>query len=57
MEDVETDRDVEQNTQEEGGIIGTAKTRIRETFRRAQDEARGMFERVRRSFEDFINRT
>ncbi|MDQ2825033.1 MAG: hypothetical protein M3R29_06260 [Verrucomicrobiota bacterium] len=57
MEDIETDRDVEQTSQEEGGIIGTAKARIRETFRRAQDEARGMFERVRRSFEDFINRT
>jgi hypothetical protein len=57
MEDVETEQDVEQNTQEEGGIIGTARARIRETFRRAQDEARGMFERVRRSFEDFINRT
>ena len=55
MEDVETEQDVEQN-RDEGGIIGNAKARIRETFRRAQDEARGMFDRVRRSFTDFINR-
>ena len=56
MEDVETDRDAERDTENEGGIIGTAKARVRETFRRAQDEARDMFERVRRSFVDFINR-
>jgi hypothetical protein len=56
MEDVETDRDTERETENEGGIIGTAKARIRGTFRRAQDEARGMFERVRRSFVDFIDR-
>jgi hypothetical protein len=56
MEDVETDREPERDTEDEGGIIGTAKARIRESFRRAQDEARGMFERVRRSFTDFINR-
>jgi hypothetical protein len=56
MEDVETDRDAERDTENEGGIIGTTKARIRETFRRAQDEARDMFERVRRSFVDFINR-
>jgi hypothetical protein len=56
MEDVETDRDAEREQENEGGIIGTTKARIRETFRRAQDEARGMFERVRRSFVDFINR-
>ena len=55
MEDVETEQDVEQ-TRDEGGIIGNAKARIRETFRRAQDEARDMFDRVRRSFTDFINR-
>jgi hypothetical protein len=55
MQDVETDRDPE--PEHEGGIIGNARARVRETFLRAQDEARGMFERVRRSFEDFINRT
>jgi len=56
MEDVETDRDAERDTENERGIIGTAKARVRETFRRAQDEARDMFERVRRSFVDFIDR-
>lgn len=56
MEDVETEQDVEQQSSEEGGIIGNAKARIRETFRRAQDEARDMFNRVRRSFTDFIDR-
>ena len=56
MEDVATDREPERDTENEGGIIGTTKARIRESFRRAQDEARGMFERVRRSFVDFINR-
>jgi hypothetical protein len=56
MSDVETDRDPEQGTDEEGGIFKGAKTRIRQTFRRAQDEARDMFDRVRRSFTDFINR-
>jgi hypothetical protein len=56
MEDVETDSDAERDTENERGIISTAKARIRETFRRAQDEARDIFERVRRSFVDFINR-
>jgi hypothetical protein len=56
MEDVETDRESERDREDEGGIIGTTKARIRESFRRAQDEARDMFERVRRSFVDFINR-
>jgi hypothetical protein len=56
MEDVATDHDAERDTENEGGIVGTAKSRIRETFRRAQDEARDMFERVRRSFVDFFNR-
>jgi hypothetical protein len=56
MEDVETEQDVEQQSSDEGGIIGNAKARIRETFRRAQDEARDMFNRVRRSFTDFIDR-
>jgi hypothetical protein len=56
MQDVETDQEPPPENGG-GGIIGNARARIRETFRRAQDEARGMFERVRRSFEDFINRT
>jgi hypothetical protein len=52
MNEIETDRD-EQN---EGGIIGTTEARIRHAFHRTQEEARGMFERVKRSFSDFINR-
>ena len=55
MQDVETDR--ESTTRNEGGMFSNTKARIRETFQRAQDEARDMFERVRRSFVDFINRT
>jgi hypothetical protein len=56
MQEVETDRDAERDTAESGGIINTAKARIKGAFRRAQDEARDMFGRVRRSFDDFINR-
>jgi hypothetical protein len=58
MEQVETDRDTtgQDNNQEGTGIISTTKARIKESFRHAQDEARGMFDRVRRSFVDFINR-
>jgi hypothetical protein len=52
MEDVETDYDKE----DEGGIISNVKTRIKRAFHRTQDEARDMFERVKRSFSDFINR-
>lgn len=55
MDDVETERDVERSRDDGGGIIGQTKARIRETFLRAQDEARGTFERVRRSFVDFLN--
>ena len=57
MDDVETDRDVEQDTEEGGGLFHNTKARIKRSFRRAQDEARGMFDRVKRSFTDFINRT
>jgi hypothetical protein len=55
MQDVATDNGVENDSPNGGGIIGTTKTRIGDTFRRAQDEARGMFTRVRRSFADFIS--
>jgi hypothetical protein len=55
MEDVATDNGVENDSQSDGGIIGTTKARIRDTFRHAQDEAKGMFNRVRRSFADFIS--
>jgi hypothetical protein len=51
MEDVvnEGDQNAEQND-------GTVRGRIRGMFQRAQEEARGMFDRTRRSFVDFINR-
>jgi len=52
MEDVENDYD-----QGEGsGPFSGVKRRIKDTFHRTQEEARDMFERVKRSFTDFINR-
>jgi hypothetical protein len=52
MEDVEGDYD-----QGEGiGVFRSAKRSIKHGFNRAQEEARGMFEKVKRSFSDFINR-
>src|SRR6266496_392182 len=52
MEDVENDYD-----QAEGsGVISDMKKRIKHAFHRTQDEARDMFDRVKRSFSDFINR-
>lgn len=56
MQEVETDRDVEQEAGDERGIFSTAKSRISHAFYVAQQEARGMFERVKRSFSDFMNR-
>ncbi len=53
MEDVET---IGEDRDNEGGIIGSTKARIKHAFHRTQEEARGMFERVKRSFSDFINR-
>jgi hypothetical protein len=52
MEDVENDYD----SDEESGPFSGVKRRIKDTFHRTQEEARDMFERVRRSFSDFINR-
>ena len=53
MEDVEGDYD----DQAEGpGVIRSAKRSIKHGFNKAQEEARGMFEKVKRSFSDFINR-
>jgi hypothetical protein len=52
MEDVENDYD----QGEDNGVIGNVQRHIKQGFHRAQDEARGMFERVKRSFSDFINR-
>jgi hypothetical protein len=52
MEDVENDSD-----QEEGnGPFSGVKKRIKDTFHRTQEEAREMFDRVKHSFTDFINR-
>ena len=52
MEDVEGDYDQGNVT----GVIRSAKRSIKHGFNRAQEEARGMFEKVKRSFSDFINR-
>jgi hypothetical protein len=52
MEDVEGDYD-----QAEGpGVIRSAKRSIKHGFNRAQEEARGIFQKVKRSFSDFVNR-
>jgi len=56
MDEVETDRDEDRDKEDERGVITQAKARIKHAFHRAQEEARDMFERVRRSFSDFINR-
>jgi hypothetical protein len=55
MQDVETDPQVEHESNNGHGIIDNAKSSVRGAFRRAQDEATGMFNRVRRSFADFIS--
>jgi hypothetical protein len=46
----------EENGDEEHGPLYGVRQRMRGYFHRAQDEANGMFDRVRRSFTDFINR-
>ena len=55
MEDVENDSDTDDTDQENGPFRGV-KRRIKDTFHRTQEEARDMFDRVKRSFSDFINR-
>jgi hypothetical protein len=52
MEDVEGDYDEGDGP----AVIRSAKRSIKHGFNRAQEEARGMFEKVKRSFSDFINR-
>ena len=47
---------VDERDQNKGQNDGNIQGRIRGMFQRAQDEARGMFDRTRRSFVDFINR-
>ncbi len=55
MEDVENDYDTD-DTDEENGPFRGVKRRIKDTFHRTQEEARDMFDRVKHSFSDFINR-
>jgi hypothetical protein len=52
MQDVENDHD----QGEENGPFSGVKKRIKDTFHRTQEEARDMFDRVKHSFTDFINR-
>jgi hypothetical protein len=52
MEDVASDSD----QVDVSGVISDVKKRIKHAFHRTQEEARGMFEKVKRSFSDFINR-
>ena len=59
MEDVESDRDQDRDrirNDDEDNDDNPIKARIKGAFRRAKDEARNTFERVRRSFVDFIDR-
>ena len=69
MADVQTEREVprerrhdepEQGASDEGdeehGPLYGMRQRLRPYFQRAQDEANGMFDHVRRNFSDFINR-
>lgn len=55
-EDVENDYDSDNDGDEDSGPFRGVKRRIKDTFHKTQDEARDMFERVKRSFTDFINR-
>src|ERR1044071_9731022 len=52
MEDVASDSD----RGDVSAVISNARRKIKDGFYRAQEQARGMFERVKRSFSDFINR-
>jgi len=52
MEDVENDED----SDEQHGPFSGVKKQVKHAFHRTQEEARGMFERVKQSFSDFINR-
>jgi hypothetical protein len=58
MEDVQNDYDNEDGDDEndDNGPFREVKRRIKDTFHRTQEEARDMFDRVKRSFTDFINR-
>lgn len=61
MKDVETERDLDQpqnddDNDDDHGILYGPRQRLRETFRHAREDATSMFDRVRRSFSDFMNR-
>ncbi|HZS17290.1 MAG TPA: hypothetical protein VFA51_05090, partial [Candidatus Udaeobacter sp.] len=58
MEDVQNDYDNEDGDDEDddNGPFKEVKRSIKDTFHRTQDQARDMFDRVKRSFTDFINR-
>jgi hypothetical protein len=55
MSDVETERDAEEKSDTEHAPFHEARTRIRESFIHAEHDAHDTFERVKRSFSDFIN--
>jgi hypothetical protein len=50
------DEDGNADDDDERGPLYGVRSRIRGSFEHAQDEARGMWDRVRRSFDDTINR-
>ncbi len=57
VERVERDHaDGDDDGDDERGPLSGVRSRIRGAFERAQEEASGMFDRVRRSFDDFIKR-
>jgi hypothetical protein len=55
MSDVETERDAEEKSDTEHAPFHGVRTRIQESFIHAEHEAHDTFERVKRSFSDFIN--
>jgi hypothetical protein len=55
-EQVTDEHQGEQGDDDEHGPLYGVRQRLRPYFDRAQDEASGMFDRVKRSFTDFINR-
>ena len=55
MQDVAIERDLEREDENGRGIFSRTKSGISHAFYVAQQEARGMFERAKRSFSDFIN--
>jgi hypothetical protein len=61
MEHVESDRDQDRDRDRDGeededGRDNPVKATIKSAFRRTKEEARNTFERVKRSFVDFVNR-